>query len=918
MKRIVLVLALALVVSMVDTTAFSVISAMETFGYNTSDDYITPHVTATTEASTANNDVIGHINTLGAGNMTNAIGLNLNLASQLAFSATDDDDDDDDEYYDEEPYEAYYYDEAEYDDYETESETEEDAYDKTTLGAVTVINHLLPYETLSGTRTDVEENTDIHIYRAPNQPALSEGTYQWRFIDWDLGDDTLTLDTFDESIDDGIRYRSTFTMPNDHVYAIALWHLYPPCLNEPTLTPISFEVHSITPPAMFTTEYKLVNIETETIITDWSNQYYFYDLEPETMYHVYVRFVPVNDEAYDETENGETTAETIESIHHNIYALDPLAVTTPPTTLTVIYYYDYDLDIILYTETVDFGSLARNFAPYRSENPENYTFINWTTDLGGQEVWLFTTPVTTHLSLFAQWTDDLTNNTVTFYYNFGDNEVFYIGSVSPGALLSSPSDPTRPHYTFAGWETDPENGESWDFESAIITEDVALYAQWDPIYFDIIFEVNNIAGGIIDGTDTITLYDVRSGTTIEAAPLIETYPGWRFIGWTLDDNLISEAALLTMEVLYDLVLVAYFEHAPQDMRYTVIVNVVDDQGRQIRHADVMVNHANIHYTGWRWMASFDTPVTGVTSASALGFTSEQQRLLVFDYADNVAYITIALARTTDAALEIYASLDDALRNRPTLLPTTAQRPTISEGPLQNRPSLAAALLRGDPPIVPYAPRFRRGIVDPASHTFAHPYRNPTRAEMIDVFFRLSTVREFEATNVRFTDVGPDDWFFEAAAYLEYHGAIQGFPDGTFRPYEPITNAEFATLTAKFFNLANEVTTGAAILIDAESHWGAEYVNLTFTNDLFAYLEMNDAFNPDLPIMAEQTIALINFYQGHIPCISAIHHFLGSTDRDLFPYLARSHWSFYEIVDAALSRHYHFNSDFEEVWVLVLN
>jgi len=725
-----------------------------------------------------------------------------------------------------------------------------------------------------------------------------------------------------ESEDDNAQAEEEAQDEDQDVYPIALWHLYPPYLNELTLAPTSFEIYQITPPAIFTTEYKLVNVEAETIVSDWSSQYYFYDLEPETIYHVYVRFVPISYEstdAYDEDEQDEANDETVESIHHNIYVLDPLVVTTPPTTLTVTYYYNYDLDIVLYTETIDFGSLARHFAPDRSENPENYTFLNWTTDLAGEKAWIFTTPVTTHMSLFAHWTDDLTDNMVTFYYNFGDNEIFYTSNVSPGALLSRPSDPTRLHYTFTGWTTDSENGDEWDFDVATITENIALYAQWEPLYFDIIFEVNNIAGGIIDGTDMVTRYDVRSGTIIEeVTPLVETYPGWRFIGWTLDDNLISEAALLTMEVSYDLVLVAHFEHAPQDMRYTVIINVVDDQGRQVRHADVMVNHANIHYTGWRWMASFATPVTGITSASALGFTSEQQQLLVFDYEDNVAYITIALTRTTDAALEIYASLDDALRNRPSLLPTTAQRPTITEGPLQNRPSLAAALLRGEPPIVPYAPRFRRGIVDPASHTFTHPYRNPTRAEMIDVFYRLSPTREFEATDVRFTDVSADDWFFEAAAYLEYLGAIQGFPDGTFRPYEPITNAEFATLTAKFFNLANEAVTSEAILIDTESHWGAEYVNLTFNNEWFAYLELEDAFNPDLPIMAEQTIALINFYQGHVPCISAITSFLESTDHDLFPYLVRNHWSFYEVVDAALSRHYHFNSDLEEVWVLVLN
>ena len=43
-------------------------------------------------------------------------------------------------------------------------------------------------------------------------------------------------------------------------------------------------------------------------------------------------------------------------------------------------------------------------------------------------------------------------------------------------------------------------------------------------------------------------------------------------------------------------------------------------------------------------------------------------------------------------------------------------------------------------------------------------------------------------------------FFVAASYLMHREIIQGFPDGTLRPNEPITYAEFATLTALFFNL----------------------------------------------------------------------------------------------------------------------
>ncbi len=45
----------------------------------------------------------------------------------------------------------------------------------------------------------------------------------------------------------------------------------------------------------------------------------------------------------------------------------------------------------------------------------------------------------------------------------------------------------------------------------------------------------------------------------------------------------------------------------------------------------------------------------------------------------------------------------------------------------------------------------------------------------------------------FVDVGPDDWFAGPVEDLTAAGIVQGYPDGTFRPYDTVTRAQFAAM-----------------------------------------------------------------------------------------------------------------------------
>lgn len=53
--------------------------------------------------------------------------------------------------------------------------------------------------------------------------------------------------------------------------------------------------------------------------------------------------------------------------------------------------------------------------------------------------------------------------------------------------------------------------------------------------------------------------------------------------------------------------------------------------------------------------------------------------------------------------------------------------------------------------------------------------------------------------INFSDVAPDYWARPFIQALVARNVITGFPDGTFKPNEPVDRAEFAAMIQKAFN-----------------------------------------------------------------------------------------------------------------------
>lgn len=107
------------------------------------------------------------------------------------------------------------------------------------------------------------------------------------------------------------------------------------------------------------------------------------------------------------------------------------------------------------------------------------SFVNWTTDAEGNNVYDFSTVVEDDITLYAQWT---LNTVVNFDNRMGSVETVLVGA--DGGDVAQPADPTREGYRFGGWFT-TKRGLSWNTKPVEfpynVTDSTTLYAYWEPI-----------------------------------------------------------------------------------------------------------------------------------------------------------------------------------------------------------------------------------------------------------------------------------------------------------------------------------------------------------------------------------------------------------------------------------------------------
>ena len=186
-----------------------------------------------------------------------------------------------------------------------------------------------------------------------------------------------------------------------------------------------------------------------------------------------------------------------------------------------------------------------------------------------------------------------------------------------------------------------------------------------------------------------------------------------------------------------------------------------------------------------------------------------------------------------------------------------------------------------------------------------PGGDVSRAEVAAIFHRLIIAGDREMPLAAASpDVSDTDWFYQEVAYLEEYGIIKGYPDGTFRPADPITRAEFATIASRF----DKMEAGApGVFPDVtDTHWAALYINNAAAK---GWVNRIGIFRPNDFITREEVAVFVNRMLGR-----GIESADIPADVGAYADLSPDRWSYCDIIEASVAHEYIRKANGYEIWI----
>ena len=247
----------------------------------------------------------------------------------------------------------------------------------------------------------------------------------------------------------------------------------------------------------------------------------------------------------------------------------------------------------------------------------HYTFSGWNTQSDGNgTAFTASTVVTGNITVYAQWTG--IPYTVTFNKNNTDTGSTEASPLTrtvtrPATTAALPAQPTRPHYTFSGWNTQA-NGSGTDFSaSTVVTGNITVYAKWTAITYTVTFSKNNTDAGSIDASPAARNV-TRPATTADLPASDPTRPHYTFINWNTEED--GSGTEFTASTIVTENITVYAQWS--GLTYTVTFNKNNaDTGsteaspqtravtRPVTTAELPVNPSRPHYAFSSWNTKAD-------------------------------------------------------------------------------------------------------------------------------------------------------------------------------------------------------------------------------------------------------------------------------------------------------------------------
>lgn len=135
-----------------------------------------------------------------------------------------------------------------------------------------------------------------------------------------------------------------------------------------------------------------------------------------------------------------------------------------------------------------------------------------------------------------------------------------------------------------------------------------------------------------------------------------------------------------------------------------------------------------------------------------------------------------------------------------------------------------------------------------------PGKSITRAEAVAVLARaFPQAAALDLDTEYFTDVNEGAWYFEQVQLMAQLGIARGYSDGTFKPNEPITRAEFVTLASRFKAVADN---GSGIdFTDIYASWAKDSI-IAMSSEGYINGYADGTFKPAKNITRAEAITVV--------------------------------------------------------------
>ncbi|QGG49673.1 InlB B-repeat-containing protein [Lysinibacillus pakistanensis] len=475
-----------------------------------------------------------------------------------------------------------------------------------------------------------------------------------------------------------------------------------------------------------------------------------------------------------------------------------------------------------------------------------YTFVGWYKEKESNTPWSFATDrVTEDISLYAKWT--VNAYIVTLHSNGGT-------AISPVTVMyneqmSEPTAPMKEGHTFEGWYKDAEFNTPWIFEIDKVTENIALYGKWKANEYAIVFQTN---GGTAISPVTV-MYD-----KLLKKPANPTKEGHIFEGWYKDAALTLPWSFDTEKVEGNITLYARWEVAqlPYTLDFdtnggsTVPTQHIADNAT----ATEPVNPTKAGYTfaGWYKDAYFTIP-WNFNSDKVMSNITLYAKWIINGSSGGGGIINPAPTPIPEEPTQT-SPPEQHQPEKPNPVPVKPVEPH----PLKPTSQPEEDITFSDVPRNHWAGTMiqtmaNRGIITGFPDGTFKPDAPVQRQHVALMLTRALELEQRIEAEV-FNDIPENHLYFEEIGKVQQAGLFVGI-DGNFRPKAYMTRAQMAKVLVLALNLTSASIERDTFYDVPITHWAHDYISILAANGITK--GDNGSFRPNNPVTRAEFAVLLH-------------------------------------------------------------